>query len=104
MKLIHVKNVRHVGGCNLLLEFSDGTSGTADLAKDLNSCHALKPLLNEKAFAKAFLDRGTVCWSSDLDLAPERLYALAHGLPVPRSIEDVEANELQMSLRSRDAL
>ena len=81
--MIEVTKVQHAGGYKLSLRFSDGTSGTVDLSNEVASRKRWSPLKNEALFAQAYLDGGTVAWPGDFDLAPERLYALAHGLPLP---------------------
>lgn len=98
--MVRVQSARHVGDYKLRLRFTDGSRGTVDLESTLKRIKALRPLLDAERFAEVFVDHGTVCWPGDLDLAPETLYAEAHGLPVPKSFEDVAQNELTMSLRA----
>lgn len=95
--MMQVTQVRYEGGYRLALSFSDGSSGVADLEAELHGPFA--SLRDWREFARAHLDGGTVCWPGDLDLAPERLYALTHKLPIPDSFEDVEANEMTVTLR-----
>ena len=96
--MIDVTSVKHEGGFRLLLGFEDGTHGVADLRGELVG--KLSVLRDDaERFAAAFVDGGTVCWPGGLDLAPSRLYALAHGLPIPQSFDDEAANEYEMSLR-----
>lgn len=98
--MVRVQSVRHGGGYKLRLRFTDGSRGAVDLEETLGRIKALAPLLDEARFAEAYVEHGTVCWPGDLDLAPETLYAEAHGLPIPKSFEDVAQNELTMSLRA----
>jgi hypothetical protein len=98
--MVRVQGVRRAGGYKLRLRFTDGSRGTVDLEETLRRIKPLTPLLDEARFAEAYVDHGTVCWPGDLDLAPETLYAEAHGLPVPKSFADVAQNELTMSLRA----
>lgn len=97
--MIKVTNVRYVDGYKLAMTFSDGTLGVADLESEVKARKRFAPLRDQALFARAVAAEHTVCWPGDLDLAPERLYALAHGLTVPQSIEQAEANEREMSLR-----
>ena len=83
--------VEPLAGYRLKLQFSDGTSGVADLTSRIRGPFAR--LTDPRAFAEARVEHGTVCWPGDLDLAAECLYALAHGLEVPRTHEQVHANE-----------
>jgi DNA-binding XRE family transcriptional regulator len=82
----------------LSVSFSDGTRGTADLGEHVKR----KPFLalqDANVFRQAQVERGAVEWPGDVGIAPEALYALAHGLPRPTSGEQARANELEVSLR-----
>jgi DNA-binding XRE family transcriptional regulator len=98
--MVRIKQARHAGGYKLRLQFTDGSRGTVDLEPTLRRIRALSPLLDVERFAEVNVDHGTVTWPGDLDLAPETLYAMAHGLEMPKSFGDVDRNELIMSLRS----
>ena len=95
--MAEVSKVRYEGNYKLALDFADGSHGVADLESEIHG--ALEPLRDKRVFRKARVEDGTVCWPGDLDLAPARLYALAHGLPIPQSFEDADANEATMGLR-----
>ena len=97
--MIHVIGVRHAGGFRLALDFDDETHGLADLTELVERLAVFAPLRDEQVFRKAYVDDGTVCWPGDLDLPPARLYALAHDLPVPRTLEQSKANEFTMRSR-----
>lgn len=96
--MMKVRNVEYAGGYKLALSFSDGTSGEADLSAELER-PVFAPLRDVERFAEAYVELGAVCWPGGLDLAPERLYALAHHLAPPQTLDDVKANELEVSLR-----
>ena len=93
-----VTNLRYLDGYRLLLEFSDGTNGIANLDEEIVGRKAFKPLRNVSLFRRASVEDGAVTWPGGLDLATERLYALAHRLPPPATFEDAQANELKVSL------
>lgn len=97
--MIEVTRVRHAGGYKLSLWFSDGSRGVADLSGEVAKRKRWAPLRDEKAFAKAKVDGGTVAWPGDFDLAPERLYALAHQLPPPKTEAQDRANIATVTLR-----
>lgn len=97
--MIHILSVRYAGGSRLALEFDDDTRGEADLTPLIERGGLFAPLADASLLARAFVDDGTVCWPDDLDVAPERLYALAHGLPMPDTLEQANANELAMRER-----
>jgi hypothetical protein len=90
--MVDVTSTRHEGGHRLVLGCEDGTEGVADLSRErVGKLGVLRD--DAERFAAAFVGGGTVCWLGGLDLAPSRLYALAHGLPMPLSFEDAAANE-----------
>lgn len=91
--MIQVLSVAHAGDFKLDVEFDDGTSGVADLGPLFERSELFAPLRDPAAFARAYVEDGTVCWSGELDLATERLYALVHGLPMPSTYEQSQANE-----------
>lgn len=95
---IKVRDVKHLGGHRLALAFSDGSHGEVDLSSHLGHS-TMEPLRDEKVFATAHVDRGTVSWDEGVDFAPEFLFALAHDLPPPESLEQARENERTVSLR-----
>ncbi|MBX3198251.1 MAG: DUF2442 domain-containing protein [Labilithrix sp.] len=97
--MINVTQVQALPNHRLRLTFSDGTSGEASMRATLESFAPFAPLLDEALFARATVEDGAVSWPNGLDVAAERLYALAHELPAPETFEQAEANELAMSLR-----
>jgi DNA-binding XRE family transcriptional regulator len=98
--MIYVTQLQHLGEYRMQLQFSDGTEGSVDL-RALVDEDPLRSLRNLEMFAQAFVDEGggTVAWPSGLDIAPDTLYALAHGFRRPESYEETQANELAVSLR-----
>jgi hypothetical protein len=98
--MIRVTQVRCLDAYRLALRFSDGSEGVADLEGELVRPR-LAPLRDLAVFAQAQVAEHTVSWPGELDLAPERLYALAHGLPVPKSLEQAQANERTVMMRPR---
>lgn len=102
MRLTKVTSVTPQDGFALDLVFDDGTSGVARLADDLTG--ALAGLRDPELWREARVVRGVVSWRDAFDLAPEFLYARAHGLPAPGSVEEVEANHLTVTLRELRAL
>lgn len=97
MRLIKVSAVQPLEGFKLDLAFTDGSRGVADLSADLDG--PLAALRSPALWAQAHLRRGVVTWNDELDLAPEFLYARAHGLPAPASGEDVAANQWAVTMR-----
>lgn len=69
------------------LTFEDGTSGVVDGWRWLRHepPGVFAPLRDPAEFAKVRLlpEWGTIAWSGDVDLCPDVLYALAHGIALP---------------------
>jgi len=104
--MIRITEVHALPKHTLALKFSDGTSGVVELREHLDEA-PLTPLIDERLFAKPYVDVNTVTWKTpkgELDIAPEFLYALAHGLPPPGSYEDTQANEREVRHRELAAL
>ncbi len=97
MRLIKVTMVTALEGLKLDLVFSDGTRGVADLAEDLTG--PLAALRDAALWGQAHIERGAVAWNDELDLAAEFLYARAHGLEPPRTGDDVDAIQMQVTMR-----
>lgn len=97
MQLIKVTKVEALAQFKLELAFNDGTCGVADLGADLVG--SLAALRDPELWKQAHLRRGVVTWNDALDLAPEFLYARAHNLQPPKTGEEVEANQLEVTMR-----
>jgi hypothetical protein len=95
--MVEVTQVQYEAGYTLALEFTDGSRSVVDLEPEIHG--ALAALRDKRLFRRAFVEDGTVAWPGGLDLAPARLYALAHGLPIPQSFESADDNEAAIGLR-----
>jgi DNA-binding XRE family transcriptional regulator len=96
---IKVRSVDVLKNYKLALEFSDGTSGIADMSGHVDRAPftALRP---ERAFKDAVVEHGAVEWPrANAGIATEALYALAHKLGRPTTLAQARANELTVSLR-----
>ncbi|HEY6880163.1 MAG TPA: DUF2442 domain-containing protein [Polyangiales bacterium] len=100
--MIHVISLKYVGGLDLELEFDDETAGVANLAELVERVPLFAPLSDQALFARAFVEDGRVCWPGEIDISAERLYALAHHLPPPDSLEQAHENERVMHRRQTD--
>lgn len=75
--MLHVSEVRLIGGYRLWLRFSDGLEGEVDLATELHGT-MFAPLRDVDRFADVRLDPeiGTIAWPNGADFAPEFLRTL----------------------------
>jgi Protein of unknown function (DUF2442) len=87
MPFPRVTGVEVVPPYGLHLTFADGTSGMVNGSRWLRRepLGVFAPLRDPAEFAKVHLrpDLGTIAWSDDVDLCPDVLYALAHGIALP---------------------
>jgi hypothetical protein len=95
--MIKVRGVEARPEHKLAVRFSDGTRGVVDFRPLLEKA-PFRALRNEKVFAEAYVDHGAVEWPCDVGIASEALYAMAHGMKVPETLEEARANEFEMSL------
>jgi plasmid maintenance system antidote protein VapI len=102
VRLIKITNVLALEPFKLSLSFSDGSTGIADLSGDLEGPFAV--LNDHTLWNRVHLKRGVVTWNDDLDLAPEFLYARAHQLEAPKTVEEVHTNQLVVTMRELRAL
>lgn len=100
--MVHVIAVKYAGGWSLDLEFDDETVGVANLQSLVERVPLFAPLADQAVFARAFVEDGRVCWPDELDISAERLYAIAHDLPAPDTLEQARANERTMRRRESD--
>lgn len=75
--MLHVTDVRLVGGYRLWLRFNDGTAGEIDLGAELEG-PIFAPLRNLALFNQVCVDPDvhTLAWPNGADFAPEFLRAL----------------------------
>jgi hypothetical protein len=79
-KIVHVTDVRCLGGHRLFLGFDDGSSGEVDFSnEDWGGVFA--PLADPQYFRAVELDEqlGTIVWPNGADIAPETLHRLVSG-------------------------
>ncbi len=73
------------GPFQVVLDFTDGSRGIADLAPLIGGRGGVfGPLQDQTYFATVAVDpdAGTLVWPNGVDLDPDMLYEAAHGLPV----------------------
>lgn len=77
--ILHVTDVRHMGGYRLYLVFDNGEEGEVDLRERLHG-EVFEPLREEGLFSTASVHPiyRTVTWANGADLAPEYLLDLVH--------------------------
>ena len=66
--------VQYLHDYELLITFSNGEKRVYDGEDDITQ-GIFTQLRNKALFARARIERGTVVWNDELDIAPEALYA-----------------------------
>ena len=79
MLLMKVTEAKYVEGYKIDLTFNDGTKSVIDLKTKVFEDHRkiFEPLRDIVFFKKFTLNRWTIEWPNELDLAPEYLYELS---------------------------
>ena len=69
--MIDVVGVRHLGGYNLEIEFSDGTVGARDFSGVADKTGPMaQPLKVMTYFARVFIENGALTWPNGYDWDP----------------------------------
>ena len=73
--IVHVTDVKSLGGHRLYLRFEDGTSGELDFGADTWR-GVFAPLKDPDYFARVEINRelGVLVWPNGADIAPETLH------------------------------
>mgnify|MGYP000850053431 FL=1 len=72
--MIYPTEVQYLHDYELLITFSNGEKRGYDGQYDITQ-GIFTQLKNKAFFARARIERGTVVWNDELDIAPEALYA-----------------------------
>ena len=72
--MIYPTEVQYLHDYELLITFSNGEKRVYDGQYDITQ-GIFTQLRNKALFARARIERGTVVWNDELDIAPEALYA-----------------------------
>ena len=80
-----VKTVKYLRDYKLEIVFEDGVRGTVDLSNYTKKGGIFSRLADKTYFKQVYInnDIGTICWQNGADIAPETLYSMATGKPLP---------------------
>jgi hypothetical protein len=87
-----VKSARYLHDYQLELTFTDGVTGSIDLASWIVGQGGIFAALEDKQFfaqVSVNPDIGTVVWPNDVDFDPEVLYSHITGRPIPGPISEI---------------
>lgn len=86
---IDVETVRYLGGHTLEVKFKNGKQGTVDLSGFIRKGGVFSRFAELDYFQQVRVnpELGVLCWPGDVDIAPETLYHLVTGEPLPAWME-----------------
>ena len=70
-----VVSAKYIRDYRVWLEFNDGESGEVDLSEELWG-EVFEPLKDQNYFKNFKVERRTIAWENEADLAPDFLYEL----------------------------
>ena len=73
IKLVKARRVRPLKDYRLEIEFSDGSSGVADLSDFVLTGPMMEPLREQAFFAQVFIEMGVPTWPNGCDIDPTAL-------------------------------
>lgn len=80
-----VKDVKYLKDYQLEVIFENGEKGVVDLKSYLSKKGIFQRFADTEYFKRVYVNKdvGTLCWPEGEDIAPETLYAMATGKPLP---------------------
>lgn len=90
---IDVISAEYLDGYRISLVFGNGKKGVVDLSQYATRGGVFERFKDINYFKQFSInpDFGVLCWEGGADIAPETLYALATGEPLPDWMESEEA-------------
>ena len=87
-----VTNAEYIGDYKIRITFEDGSSGMVNFASYINKGGEFSKFKDIEFFKNFHINHelGVLCWGDSLDIAPETLYSLATGKPLPDWMQSVE--------------
>ena len=73
IELVKARRLRPLSGYRLDIEFSDGSSGVADLSDFVMTGPMMEPLREQAFFAQIFIEMGVPTWPNGCDIDPTAL-------------------------------
>ena len=82
-----ITELTYIDGYKFKLTFMDGESGIVDLSAYSKRGGVFSRFSDLDYFRQVYVDSGVLCWPGDVDIAPETIYSMATGKPLPEWIE-----------------
>ena len=87
-----ITDVRMLDGYKLHLTFDDGKSGILDCKPFIEKGGVFSKLRDPEFFRSVHVhdELGVLTWDNEIDIAPETVYSIATGSPLPEWMENRE--------------
>ena len=87
-----VTEMQILDGYKLQLTFDDGKSGVLDCKPFIDKGGVFSKLRDPEFFKSVQINRelGVLTWDDEIDIAPETVYSIATGSPLPEWMENRE--------------
>ena len=87
-----VTDLRILDGYKLQLTFDDGKSGVLDCKPFIDKGGVFSKLRDPEFFKSVQINRelGVLTWDDEIDIAPETVYSIVTGSPLPEWMENRE--------------
>jgi hypothetical protein len=87
-----VTEMRILDGYKLQLTFDNGKSGVLDCKPFIDKGGVFSKLLDPKFFKSVEINKelGVLSWGDEIDIAPETVYSIATGSPLPEWMDHRE--------------
>ena len=83
-----IVELKYIEEYSLQLTFKNGKKGIVDLSNYSKRDGVFSRFTDMDYFKKAYIDHGVLCWPDNVDIAPETIYSMATGEPLPAWMED----------------
>ena len=79
----YITNFKYTEGYKLEVTFESGEKGIIDLKDYSKRGGVFENFSDLEYFRKVYVEHGVLCWPGDVDIAPETIYSMATGKPLP---------------------
>lgn len=83
----NITKLTYLDEYRLHLTFENGKEGIADLSNYAKRGGVFSKFSDIEYFRKVYLVHGVLTWPNNVDIAPETIYSLATGEPLPDWVE-----------------
>ena len=81
-------DLEYIEKYKLKLTFKDGETGIIDLGDYSKKDGVFSNFSDLDFFKKVYIDSGVLTWPGNVDIAPETIYSMATGKPLPEWMEE----------------